>query len=179
MVSGSRCIHRFGHSDMTRLVFAPGRLLELYMWNRRPFMSTSDLEMVSYATRRVVKAFAGGPHWHIIETYWNMAMQQNNIWSIAFEARTNEILEVVCGINGLRWILHTQTGTRFKHKSIRLNPILFNQQGTTLQSFMISTGLNPLQRIWNSFIPFWQTISIFFLSKSVWKVVYVIQIQHR
>jgi len=28
-VSGSRSIHRFGHSDMTRLVFASGRLLEL------------------------------------------------------------------------------------------------------------------------------------------------------
>jgi hypothetical protein len=50
VVSGSRSIHRFGHSDMTRLVFATGRLMELYMWNRRPFMSASDLEMVSYAT---------------------------------------------------------------------------------------------------------------------------------
>jgi len=50
VVSSSRSIHRFGHSDMTRLVFATGRLMELYMWNRRPFMSASDLEMVSYAT---------------------------------------------------------------------------------------------------------------------------------
>ena len=33
MVSGSRNIHRFGHSDMTRLVFATVRLIELYMWN--------------------------------------------------------------------------------------------------------------------------------------------------
>jgi len=49
VVSGSRSIHRFGHSDMTRLVFATGRLMGLYMWNRRPFMSASDLEMVSYA----------------------------------------------------------------------------------------------------------------------------------
>jgi hypothetical protein len=29
MVTGSHSIHRFGHSDMTRLVFATGRLLEL------------------------------------------------------------------------------------------------------------------------------------------------------
>ena len=36
VVSGGRSIHRFGHSDMTRLVFGTGRLLELYMWNRRP-----------------------------------------------------------------------------------------------------------------------------------------------
>ena len=96
MVSGSRSIHRFGHSDMTRLVFATGRLLELYMWNRRPFMSASDLETVSYATRRVAKALAEATHWQIIETYWNTAMQQNNIWSIAFEAHTKEILKEVC-----------------------------------------------------------------------------------
>jgi len=31
MISGSPNIHRFGHTDMTRLVFATGRLLELYM----------------------------------------------------------------------------------------------------------------------------------------------------
>jgi hypothetical protein len=63
VVSGSRSIHRFGHSDMTRLVFARGRLLELYMWNRRPFMSASGLETVSCATRRVVTALAEVPHW--------------------------------------------------------------------------------------------------------------------
>jgi hypothetical protein len=96
MVSGSRSIHRFGHSDVTRFVFATGRLLELYMWNRRPFMSASDLEIVSYATRRVAKALAEAPHWQIIETYWNTTMQQNNIWSIAFEARTKEILKEAC-----------------------------------------------------------------------------------
>jgi hypothetical protein len=96
MVSGSRSIHRFGHSDITRLVFATGRLLELYMWNRQPFMSASDLEMVSYTTRRIAKALAEAPHWQIIDTYWNTAMQQNNIWSIAFEARTKEILKEVC-----------------------------------------------------------------------------------
>jgi hypothetical protein len=96
VVSGSRSIHRFGHPNMTHLVFATGRLLALYMWNRRPFMSASDLETVSYATQPAVKALAEAPHWQIIETYWNTAMQQNNIWSIAFEARTKEILEEVC-----------------------------------------------------------------------------------
>jgi len=75
MVSGSHSIHRFGHSDMTHLVFAMGRLLGLHMWNRQPFMSASDLEMVSYATWRVEKALAEGPHWQIIENYWNTAMQ--------------------------------------------------------------------------------------------------------
>jgi hypothetical protein len=162
MVSDSRRIYQFGHSDMTRLVFATGRLLEFYMWNRWPFMSASDLEMVSYATPQVAKALAEAPHWQIIETYSNTAMQQNNIWSIAFKARTKEILKEVCSINSLRWILHAQTSTRFAYKSIRLNPILSNQQMTTLQSFMISTALNPPQSIWNSLIPCCQTISIFF-----------------
>jgi hypothetical protein len=111
---------------MTRLVFATGRLLELYMWNRRPFMSASDLDTASYATRRVAKALAEAPYWQIIETYWNTPMQQNNIWSIAFEAHTKEILKDVCLISGPRWIVHAQTGTRFAHKSIRLNHIIFN-----------------------------------------------------
>jgi hypothetical protein len=44
---------------------------------------------------------------------------------------------------------------------------------------MISTALNPPQSISNSLIPFWQTISIVFLSQSVWKVVYTVQIQRR
>jgi len=66
------------------------------MWNRRPFMSASDLEMVSYGTRCAAKAFAEAPHWQIIEKYWNTPMQQNNIWSIAFEACTKEILKEVC-----------------------------------------------------------------------------------
>jgi len=66
------------------------------MWNRQPFMIASDLEMVSYATRRAAKAFAEAPHWQIIEMYWNSAMQQNNIWSIAFEACAKEILKEVC-----------------------------------------------------------------------------------
>jgi len=96
MVSGRRSIHRFGHSDMTRLVIATGRLVELYMWNRWPVMSETDLETVSYAMRRISKALAEGPHWQMIETYWNTTMQQNNIWSIAFEARTKEIMKEVC-----------------------------------------------------------------------------------
>jgi hypothetical protein len=66
-------------------------LLELDMLNRRPFMSPRDLEMISYATQCVAKTVAEAPHWQIIETYWNTAMQQNNIWSIAFEAHTEEI----------------------------------------------------------------------------------------
>jgi hypothetical protein len=56
MVSGSGRIHRLGHSDMTRLVFATGRLLERYMCNRPPCISVSDLETVTYATQRVAKA---------------------------------------------------------------------------------------------------------------------------
>jgi hypothetical protein len=69
MVSGSRSIHQSGDSDMKHLVFATGRLLELYMWNRRPFMSASDLEMVGYAMRRIAKAVAEAPHGQIMETY--------------------------------------------------------------------------------------------------------------
>jgi hypothetical protein len=52
--------------------------------------------MVSYPTQRVIKALAAGPHWQIIETYGNTAMQKNNIRSIAFEARTKEMLKEVC-----------------------------------------------------------------------------------
>jgi len=44
---------------------------------------------------------------------------------------------------------------------------------------MVSTALNPMQSVWNSLIPFCQTISVFFLWQSVWKVVYVVQIQRR
>jgi hypothetical protein len=64
---------------MMRLVFATGWLLELYMWNRWPFMNESDLETVCYGTRHVAKPFADIPHWQIIQTYWNTGMQQNNI----------------------------------------------------------------------------------------------------
>jgi hypothetical protein len=80
---------------MMHLVFATARLLELFMWNRRPYMSASDFEMLSYAMRHVAKGLAEAPYWQIIETYWNTAMQQNNIWSIAFEACTKEILKEV------------------------------------------------------------------------------------
>jgi hypothetical protein len=66
------------------------------MWNRRLFMSASDFGMVRYATRRIGKALGEAPHWHIIETYRNTTMQQNNICSIPFEARTKEILREVC-----------------------------------------------------------------------------------
>jgi len=73
-----------------------------------------------------------------------------------------QILKEVCLLNGPRWIIHAQTGTRFAHKSIRLNPILFNQYGTTVQRFMLSTGSNPQLSVWNSLIPFWNEISICF-----------------
>jgi len=113
IVSGSLSIGQFGHSDLTLLVFAMGRLMELYMWNRQPFISGSNLETVSCATRPTAKAFAEAPHWQIIEKYWNTALQQNNILFIALEARTKEILKEVCWSNGPCWISHTQTGTRF------------------------------------------------------------------
>jgi hypothetical protein len=47
MVTGSRCIYRFGHSNKIRLILSKGRFMELWMWNRQPFMSAYDLEMVS------------------------------------------------------------------------------------------------------------------------------------
>jgi hypothetical protein len=81
---------------MTRLVFATGRLMELYMWNRRPLMSASNLEMACYGMRRAAKALADAPHWQLIEKYWNTPMQQNNIWSVVFEAYTKEIVKEVC-----------------------------------------------------------------------------------
>jgi len=104
MVSGGRSIHRSGYSDTTRLVFATGGLLELYVWKRQPSMSGSHMTRVSYATKHVVKALAETPHWQIIETYWNTALQQNNIWSKAVKARTKEILKEVCWSNGPCWI---------------------------------------------------------------------------
>jgi hypothetical protein len=55
LVSGRRNIQRFDLSDMTRLVFAMGTLLELYMWIRGPFISASNLETVRYTTRRISK----------------------------------------------------------------------------------------------------------------------------
>jgi len=93
VVSGSRSIHRFGHSDMMRLVYAKARLMELIMSNRWPFMRASHLEIVSYAMWRSAKALAEVSHWQIIEMYWNTAMQQSNIWSIALEPCTKEMLK--------------------------------------------------------------------------------------
>jgi hypothetical protein len=95
MVSGSHNIHRFDHLDTTGLVVATGRHQEVYMWNRRQFLSGSDSVTVTYTTRQVLKALAKASPVQIIETYWNTALQQNNIWSIAFEARTKEILNEV------------------------------------------------------------------------------------
>jgi len=43
---------------------------------------------------------------------------------------------------------------------------------------MISTALNLTQSVWNSLIPFWQTINIFYWWLSMWKVVYAVQTQH-
>jgi len=76
---------------MTHLVFAMGRLLDLHTWKKQLFRSVCDLEIVSYAMRCVLKQFAEAPHWQVIETYKNTTMQQNNIWSTAFEAHTKEI----------------------------------------------------------------------------------------
>jgi hypothetical protein len=66
------------------------------MWNRWPVVSARYLETVSYGMRHISKALAEAPHWQIIETYWNTAMQQNNIWSIAFEVHTKEFLKEIC-----------------------------------------------------------------------------------
>ena len=131
VVSGSHSTHRSSHTDITRRVFATCRLPEHHMWIRRPFMSVSDLETVSYAMWCVAKALAEAPHWQIIEMYWNTAMQPNITCSIAFEARTNEIVNEVCWSNSPHWILHAQTSTRYEHKSIRVNPNIFIQHGTT------------------------------------------------
>ena len=65
------------------------------MWNRCPFMSASDLKMVSYETRHIAKAFASALHKQITDMYWNTAMQEINVWSIAFEAQRKEILKEV------------------------------------------------------------------------------------
>jgi hypothetical protein len=81
---------------MTSPVFALGRLLELYIWNKWPLVSASVVERVIYATRHIAKALGEAPHWQIIETYWNTPIQQNNIWSIAFKACTKKILKEVC-----------------------------------------------------------------------------------
>jgi len=56
--SGSRSIQLFGHSEMTCPVFAMSRILELYMWKRRLFMSASEMVTVCYATRHIAKVLA-------------------------------------------------------------------------------------------------------------------------
>jgi hypothetical protein len=66
------------------------------MGNRRPFLSASDMAIVSYAMQHIATAFAEAPHWQVIETYWITAMKQNNIWSISYEAGTKEISKEVC-----------------------------------------------------------------------------------
>jgi hypothetical protein len=95
VVSGIHRIHRFSHSVIMRLVFGMTKLPELYMWNRRPFMSSSHLERVRCAMRQIAKVLAKASHWSIIEMYWNTPLQQNNIWSIAFEAHTQDIMKEV------------------------------------------------------------------------------------
>jgi hypothetical protein len=52
-IVGGRSIHRFGHSDMTRMVSETSRNVELYMWTKQPFMNGEELETVSFATRAV------------------------------------------------------------------------------------------------------------------------------
>jgi len=162
-----------------RLVFAPGRIMYLYMWNRQPFMSASDWEMVCYATRRIAKALAEAPPWLMIEKDWITDMQRNNIWSLAFEACTQEILKEECWSNSPHWILQTRSGIRFEHKSTKLYPILFNQQWITSLSMMISTSWHLMQSVWTSLIPFWQTRSVVCLWQSMRKVVYTVQIPRR
>jgi hypothetical protein len=48
---------------MTDLVFATGRHQKLYMSHLQPLTSSRDMEMVSYATKRILKALAEDPHW--------------------------------------------------------------------------------------------------------------------
>jgi len=76
MVSGCCSIHQFCHWDMTHPLFATGRLLEFYIWNRWPLMSASDLETVSYATWHVGQALAEPSYWQMKVMYWNTAIQQ-------------------------------------------------------------------------------------------------------
>jgi len=63
---------------MMCVVSEMGRLLELHMLNRRPFMGASDVKTVRYGMRPVAKVLAEAPHWQIIETYWNTAMHQSH-----------------------------------------------------------------------------------------------------
>jgi hypothetical protein len=125
-------IHRFGHLEMTCHECSKVGLLECYMWNRQPFKTARNLGMISFATWCVAKASAESPHWQITEKYMNTFMQQNNIWSITYEAWKKEILKKVYWCNSQHWLVYTQTSTRFKHMSIWIYLILFNQHGTPL-----------------------------------------------
>jgi hypothetical protein len=58
VVSSSRSIHQFGCSDTMHLLFGMGRLMELYMSNRRLCRSARDMEMVRFAMGCVAKASA-------------------------------------------------------------------------------------------------------------------------
>jgi len=89
------------------------------------------MEMVCYAAHCSAHAIADTPDRQIIETYWNTAVQEHKICSIALEAHTKEILKQACRSNDPHWILHTQTSTRINHQSIRLNLILFNKHRAT------------------------------------------------
>jgi hypothetical protein len=64
---------------MLRFVFTIGRLLEVYISNRHRYMSASDLEMVCYATQRIVKALPKAPYSQILEECWETALQGNDI----------------------------------------------------------------------------------------------------
>lgn len=47
-IVGRRSIHRYGHSDMTRLVNETTRLVERFMWLQQPFMNSREVEQVSF-----------------------------------------------------------------------------------------------------------------------------------
>jgi len=179
VVSRSRSIHRFGQHDMMHLGFTPGRIMYLYMWNRQPFISAGNWEMVSYPTRHIAKALAEAPPCLMIDKDWITAMQRNNIRSLAFEACTQEILKEKCWHDIPHWILQTRSGIRFEQKSNKLYPNLFSQQGRISLNMMISTAWNLKQSVWTSLIPVWQMISIVCLWLSVRKVVYTVQIPRR
>lgn len=90
MFSGSRSIHRFGHTDMMHLVFATRRLLEVNMWNRRLCISASNLERVSYATRCVAKALAAATHWQVVAVVATVRVS----W-LAFQVQTWKTVHLV------------------------------------------------------------------------------------
>ena len=52
-IVGSRSIHRFGHTDMTRMINETSRKVELFMWTKQPFMNGMELEEVGFPTRDV------------------------------------------------------------------------------------------------------------------------------